>query len=351
MANRKINNIRRKLMRGITKGLGKAKSAEQLTPENAEVKNILVSRPNHRLGNLLMITPLLQELQTTFPEAKVDLFVKGGLPLVLFKRFKNVDTIISLPKEHFKQLGSYIISWFKLKRKKYDLVINVVEGSSSGRLSTSLARGTFKIGEEEADHQHRSKDYKHMAKNAVYRLREYMTEGGFPEVHRPVPSLSLMLNAQEMGQSKTVLNKIVSDATAKTIGIFTYATGGKRHSKAWWISFYNSLQKQFPSYNIVEILPKENVSQIDFKAPTYYSRDIREICAFIANTEIFIGADSGMMHLAVASKTPVIGLFSVTDAGKYEPYGSGSMAVNTKAVSQAEIIQKAKEILRESHNA
>jgi ADP-heptose:LPS heptosyltransferase len=43
----------------------------------------------------------------------------------------------------------------------------------------------------------------------------------------------------------------------------------------------------------------ENVSQIAFKSPTFYSKDIREIGAVIANTEIFIGADSGIMHLLV----------------------------------------------------
>jgi ADP-heptose:LPS heptosyltransferase len=36
----------------------------------------------------------------------------------------------------------------------------------------------------------------------------------------------------------------------------------------------------------------------------FYSKDIREIGAVIANTEIFIGADSGIMHLASASLTP-----------------------------------------------
>jgi hypothetical protein len=39
---------------------------------------------------------------------------------------------------------------------------------------------------------------------------------------------------------------------------------------------------------------RENVSQIAFK-PTFYSKDIREIGAVIANTEIFIGADSGII--------------------------------------------------------
>ena len=40
---------------------------------------------------------------------------------------------------------------------------------------------------------------------------------------------------------------------------------------------YNTLCKEFKSYNIIEVLPVENISQIDFKAPSFYSKDVREI--------------------------------------------------------------------------
>jgi hypothetical protein len=41
--------------------------------------------------------------------------------------------------------------------------------------------------------------------------------------------------------------------------------------------FFAALLQEFPDYNIIEILPVENVSQIEFKSPTFYSKDIREI--------------------------------------------------------------------------
>jgi hypothetical protein len=72
-------------------------------------------------------------------------------------------------------------------------------------------------------------------------------------------------------------------------------------------SLYDRLKAEYSNYNIIEVLPVENVSQIGFKAPTFYSKDVREIGALMANTEVFIGGDSGIMHLASASK--VSGLF------------------------------------------
>jgi heptosyltransferase-3 len=58
----------------------------------------------------------------------------------------------------------------------------------------------------------------------------------------------------------------------------------------------------------------------------------------IAQCALFIGADSGVMHLAGASGTPTIGLFCVSDEIKYAPYGNKSMAVNTNELNNAEII-------------
>jgi len=131
----------------------------------------------------------------------------------------------------------------------------------------------------------------------------------------------------------------------KTIAIFTFATGAKCYSPEWWNPFYEKLKTAFPDYNIVEVLPVENVSQIDFKAPSFYSKDVREIAAFIANTEVFIGADSGIMHLASASQTPVLGLFSVTVPEKYEPYGNNSVAIDTNKHDYESIISLVKERL------
>ena len=94
------------------------------------------------------------------------------------------------------------------------------------------------------------------------------------------------------------------------------------------MKFYERLQSEYADYNIIEILPVENVSQISFLAPSFYSKDLREIGGLIANAEVFIGADSGMMHLASAAKTPTIGLFQKTNTRIYEPYNPGSLGIN-----------------------
>ncbi|MBK0371047.1 glycosyltransferase family 9 protein [Flavobacterium agrisoli] len=336
-----INALRRKITRGLTKNVGSVKFEKKNVSE-VVFKNVLISRPNHRLGNLLLITPLVQEINSHFPDCKIDLFVKGGLAPIIFENYTTIDQYIVLPKKPFKELRKYLSVWFKIKQKKYDLVINIDKNSSSGRLSTQFADADYKFfGEENETIISQYPDHVHMAKYPVYEFRYYLELLGFPKKEAAVPTINMKLSATELQKSKAILTEIVGSPT-KTIAIFTYATGAKCYPPEWWHPFYEQLKTSFPDYAIVEVLPVENVSQIDFKAPSFYSKDVREIAAFIANCELFIGADSGIMHLACASQTPVLGLFSVTIPEKYEPYGNKSIAINTNTLDTGAILALAK---------
>jgi heptosyltransferase-3 len=330
---KKINSLRRKITKSITTNIGQNKAAQSGDFDQIDastVKKVLITRPNHRLGNMLLITPIVQEIKTIFPNAKVDIFVKGTVANVIFEKYDNVDAIISLPKKHFKQLNKYLSGWLKLKKVKYDLVINCIEYSSSGKLSTQFANGKHKyfgpvITDDEGDVNEASR---HSAKKTIFGLRTFLAKSGVAIREDDIPTLNLKLSTDELATGKKALHYILK-SEQKTISLFTYATGNKCYSEAWWTDFYNALKRHFPDYLFIEILPVENISMLNFSIPTFYSKDVREIAGVIANTHLFIGADSGMMHLASASQAKTIGLFSVTDVNTYSPYGNGSTAIDT----------------------
>lgn len=330
---KKMNGLRRKITKSFTNNIGKNKtvaSGHFETIDASAVKKILITRPNHRLGNMLLITPMVQEIEAIFPHAKIDIFVKGTVANVIFENYNNVNAIICLPKKHFKELGKYLSGWLKLKKSKYDLVVNCIEYSSSGKISTQFANGKHKYfgpldaADEVTSNQHA----KHAAKKTIYGLREFLIKSGLEIKDEPVPTLNIKLSTAELAQGKTALQQILK-SEQKTISLFTYATGNKCYSEEWWSDFYNALKLNFPDYLFVEILPVENISMLNFSIPSYYSKDIREIASVIANTTLFIGADSGMMHLASASQATTIGLFSVTNIAIYHPYGNNSAAIDT----------------------
>ncbi len=344
---KRINVIRGNLMRSLTKNVASSKKNKHAQPlYQDDIKRVLICRPNHRLGNLLLITPLVQEVSTLFPNCKIDLFVKGGITPTVFQNERAVDKIIQLPRKPFKNLLRYIYCWFAIKKRRYDMTINVVGDSSSGRLSTRFSNAKHKIyGADDNEQSLGEKGDEHIAKQPIYNLRDYLRDFGFELKDQPIPSLNLKLSDREISKGAELLSELV-DTNKKTISIFTFATGDKCYSVEWWTTFYNRLKQDYPNYNFVEILPVENVSQINFDAPSFYSHDIRDMAAVIANTSLFIGADSGIMHLAVASQTPTVGLFSITDSKKYEPYGNKSIAINTKKAPIDEWMQAIGKILK-----
>lgn len=346
---KKVNVFRRSLMRNLTKNIGNSSISTNGPIDKDKIKKVLICRPNKRLGNLLLITPLIQEVTATFPNCKIDLFVKGTLAPIVFENYDNIDKIISLPKKPFKELIKYLKVWTLIRKQNYDIVINVDQNSSSGRLAVKFSNAKYKIfGDLPENVQLPYEDYEHIAKYPVYNLRYALSQAGIQNNEEPVDLIDLKLSEQEISKGKKILNDII-DPQKKTIAIFTFATGEKCYCVEWWEEFYTILKKEYPDYNIFEVLPVENVSQINFQAPTFYSKDVREIGSVLANVDVFVGADSGIMHLASASKAPTVGLFSGSNLKKYEPYGNNSIGIDTTINDYSEFIKTINLILHKEN--
>lgn len=316
-----IITIKRKAF-GLLSGCFTNKIGETVG-NNDEIKSILICRPNHRLGNLLLLSPLVQELESTFPNSEIDLLVNQSYASQLYQNYENVDQVIAFPRNPFKNPIKSIRAFVQFRSKKYDLAINAAKESCSGKLFTSISKASFKfVGGGKTDKKER-----HIAKQVIYSLREFLPGIGVKPNDAMPSILDLRLANDELIHGGSLVYDIVQNAQ-QTICLYTH----KSYKKTWWLDLYEHLQKAFPDVNIVEILSKENSSKIGFRAPVLYSNDVRELAAMIANTDVFIGADSGVMQLASSSLTPTIGLFSVTEMEKYKTYNEGSAAVNTNEV-------------------
>lgn len=340
---KEINRYRRSIMRWITKEVGSSnkKNSFDIAPEL--VKRVLISRPNSRLGNMLLLSPLILEVNKLFPNAKIDLFVMGSWIPIIYKNYEMIERDIQLPKKPFKELLKYFWVWITLRKHYYDLAINVDRNSSSGRLSVKFSRAKYKFYGNEIENIE-TEESLHMAKEPVFALRKIMTKNNFVVNQKEICTLDLRLNSKELAIGGELV-KSISEKPEATIAIYTYATGSKCYSENWWSSFYSKLKTSFPNHCIVEVLPFENVSQIQFQAPCYYSRNVREIGAFIANTATFITADCGIMHLASSVNTPTVGLFSVTSIEKYKPFNLGSISFNANETSIDTILKKVENLI------
>jgi len=331
----KYNSKKRSIFKFFTRSFKNSSYSGQLNTLNKDAKiKVLITRPNHRLGNQLLLTPLIQEIKQQFPNSTIDLVLNGTLSSVLFSNFTYVETVFNLPKKPFKHLSDYLKQSARLLFNRYDIAIAGCEASNSSKIYVKLSRARFKIYDSGTQ---RLDKPTYIAKYPVYNFKTFLNPN--QDLSRyEYSKLALNLSNDEIEHGQQILNRLF-DNDKKTICIFTFATGAKCHSKAWWSECYHLLKSEFKDYNILEMLPIENVSQIDFKSTHFYSKDLREIAAVIENSAVFIGADSGMMHLSAATHSTTLGLFNVTKPEIYGPYGGNNRAIVTNTTSIEELIK------------
>ncbi len=349
-----VQALRRHL---VSVGMKALSRPSRLPPTQCEripgngIYRVLICRPNHRLGNQLLLTPLIAELQVRFPGAQVDLIVGGEQGEPLFARFPNVGMVYSLPRHAFRHPFRTLGVLRRIRRERYDLAIDPDLSSQSSRYLLGRCRSTWRLGFcGEKSRQNLSLAmpaplaHRHMGKQAVGLLRWAMDDDACSSAS-PLPMLDIRLTDDERAWGRRGLAELlrldadVTDIT--TIAIFAHATNAKRYAPEWWARILDGLCKRHAGCRIVEILPAHGESSVVSGIPGYYSSNARRMAAIISATQLFVTADCGVMHLASASRGPaVVGLFQCTDPDVYAPYGGGSLALSTRGLSVAEVCER-----------
>lgn len=306
------------------------------------IHRVLVCRPNHRLGNAVLISPLIAELEKTYPGAEIDIVTGGRAAESLFSARFNVRNVICLPRRIARHLWVTAGLLRQLRLSSYDLAIDACIGSQSGRLLLAWVRARYKIGFSastwNSDQVNKPDPScpEHMAKRSVFLLRQALGKN----VEPIYPPLDIRLSDVERARGQEALTAIrgpmVPEQGKKVVGVFANATGAKRYDEYWWQLFLIALQLRRPDIVIVDVLAEHGASQLSGSFASFYTRDVRKLAAVIASMDGFISADCGVMHVAAASGTPTYGLFSVTDEAKYAPYGHGSGGIDTRNLSATE---------------
>lgn len=337
---KKLNFIKKRFFKFFTGSYQNIKNPMVLTSDPNTPLNFLITRPNHRLGNQLLITPLILEIRQRWPKSKIDLVVNGNLAFVLFSELDGIENIYNLPKRPFRNIFSYLRTAIVIMTKKYDISITGDEHSNSSKIFVKLSKSRNKIYDSAG---YNNFNPKHISQKPIYNLLKFLEPSlNLSEYKYPKPFINL--SHKEIQKGRIILNRLFDNKKA-VICLYTYATGRKCHLEEWWLNLYNKIKKEFINHNILEILPLENVSQLNFEGVHFYSKDLREIASLIENCIVFIGADSGIMHLSSATNTPTIGLFNVTDPEIYGPYGNSNGWVDTKTnEADDEIIERIKEV-------
>jgi len=311
------------------------KTAQQKYIDISEIKNILIIRPNYRIGNLIFLTPFINELQKNIPDVKIDIIVGMKLAGNILEPMPNVDKVIDIPRKlllHPLEMLRYI----QLTRaKQYDVAINISGGSTSAQIVTALVNAKYKasFASEKlwADFTHiqerGTKRYRHMGLESLEFLRFLNID--FPKQE---PTLDIKLTQDEIEKAKHDLGKLLHSnnvgAETKMIAIFRNARFDKKIADEWWSEWLNELQKLNKNIIVIDILSPDIPQKLNDKVLAYSNKDLRVLGAFFKACDLYISADTGPMHLAVASSAKVLALFNKTNMKVYGTLGEKNKTID-----------------------
>lgn len=308
----------------------------------SRVRQILVCRPNSRLGNAVLMTPLVAEIQARLPQARVHML--SGYPgaAELFGGFSCVAAVHGLPYHGARHPIQHVRTLLQAAATHYDLIIDPDPDSWTSRFITRLLRADLKIGFSSVS-KTRGTDInvpferapRHMGTYPVYLFRRAVL--GLDEKAAQVapPRLSIRLKATEREAGRQRL-RALARGPGPIIAIAGAATGAKQLETSWWREMLRALMARLPGIRIIEIRPPSDVAAFP-EYPGYSSTRVREVAAVIGATDCFVCADSGLMHLGSASQTATVGLFRVTSPEMYAPYGGASIGITVGADGPATV--------------
>tara|TARA_B100000965_G_scaffold56354_1_gene42800 strand:+ start:3560 stop:4480 length:921 start_codon:yes stop_codon:yes gene_type:complete len=270
------------------------------------VKILVIS--SNLIGDTVLSTCVIEHFYKNYPNSRFT-FVVGPTASQIFENFPRLENIIKINKKKFNL--HWLEIYLKNRHIQWDIIIDLRSSLLSFFFNTKK-RYIFK----KSKNLHQIEQLKKSFKINAEFLNVYTNQ--FEE--------------------KKASEKIKKDI--KHIVIFP---GGNWIPKIWPIENYNILLKTLCEkyLNIKFIIVGSNIEKkiylekikngiSDNKFIDIMGETLTLTSAYMKKSNLFIGNDSGLMHLSVASKLPTIALFGPTDDKRYGHKNENCYVIRTK---------------------
>ena len=259
------------------------------------------------IGDTILSTGVINYFVDQNEGAKLT-FVIGPTAAPLLKNYKNIENIIVFKKRKLN------LHWLDILRKTYSTKWDIVVDFRSSAISYILRN---------------NKKYIFKKYHNIHHIDQLNSSFGFDCSNLFIPTSD---------DEKNTVNDDL-DISYKHIVIFP---GGNWPPKLWSVGNYNLTMKLLlKKYKKIKFILVGSFKEKD----KFYNKLITSIhedliidlfgynltltSAYMKKSNIFIGNDSGLMHLAVANKLRVISLFGPTNDKIYGPCGIDDIVIRT----------------------
>jgi heptosyltransferase III len=260
----------------------------------------------NRLGDAVLSTGLLDHLVRTYPAARITVAC-GPTAEGVFQRMPNLDRIVVVAKQPFGR--HWLPLWAMAVTRWWDLVVDI-RGSGLSWLIPTRRRAVMRPGT----------GHKTLQLARMLRLD-------------PAPLPVVWFNDQDAAHA--------SARRPPGRPVIVLAPTANWAPKVWpaerFVSLFQRLSASYIPGAIPAVIAGPGEAEAAMAKPVLDALpeaidlvgrlNLPEIAAFLARSDLFVGNDSGLMHLAAASGAPTLGLFGPTNASEYAPSGRRAAAL------------------------
>jgi heptosyltransferase III len=263
---------------------------------------------SNRLGDAVLSTGLLDHLIRTWPSARITVAC-GPVAEELFLRMPNLERTVVFSKKDFGL--HWIMLWATTVTQRWDLAVDI-RGSALSWLIPASRRVVMRPGE----------GHKTVQLARLFRLH-------------PPPLPVAWFGAKDIA--------LASQFLPSGKPVVALAPTANWQPKVWPVERFAALFRRLADTYMPGAVPaivagpgetEAAVSGLLLRAlpgaiDLIGRLSLPEIAAFLSRSQLFIGNDSGLMHLAAAAGAPTLGLFGPTSAEEYAPSGRRAAAVTS----------------------
>lgn len=287
----------------------------------------------NQIGDLIFSLPLLKALRENHPDASIHSLVKPYLQELLIDS-PFVDRVIPRKSgltDKFKLLKN-------IRKNNYDLVISLAR-SEECLMLTALSKAKIKAG------------FSYFPWDLCLKLKETI------EGHNSWYNNARLLKRLNITITKTDYVGLLNVNTSKSnlslpkkFVIISPGTSKRRHAKTWQKEKFAELilllketyglsavlvggmDNQEYNGEIIRILKNKDRNKNSDTLDLTGKIGLAGLCSVIKKASLFVGIDSGVMHMASCLDIPVVGLFGPTDPFYVGPQNKKSIIVREESM-------------------
>ena len=287
------------------------------------------------IGDVLLVTPLLENLKNNYPDALIDVAVNRNTESMITMN-PNLNKLIVYERQKMSSLPilKRLLREFKFirafKKDNYDIVINLTSGDR-GDLISWCSGAPIKIGyknnnsflKKSITHELPEQKLRHTIELALDSLRVlnlavtekkvkiYWAEEDEEIVEKKLLGITKFIHIHPVSRWRF---KCISDSTmAKIIDFCEIELGIRVIITA--------------SEDFVEIQKVKNILSMTTSNPMNLSGklSLKQTAALNKKAKLFIGVDTSIMHISASNNIPVFAFFGPSGACNWGPWDNNLM--------------------------